>query len=168
MNYKILGNVGLCIILVCVGLFFTQKIFYAPDVVTLLKPPIQQSAEVNYLGKELVIEDYQVTFGQVGHKVDASFTIHNKSDLDVKNMTVLCTMYDEQGKQWSDSRWKIFDSLEAGQKEQFLFSDKRFISHRAVSHRSVCTIIDLVVVGQDVPVVSVADGHYHKKDASHH
>lgn len=168
MNYKILGNVGLCIILFCAVALFAQKILDAPDVETLLKPPVKPAAEVQHLGEDILIKDYSVTFGQIGHKVDAAFTIQNRSELDVKNITVYCTMHDDDGKQWSHGRWKIFTTLPAQNDDVFTFTDKRFISHKAVSHKSVCQVIDLEIIGQDIPAVSEHGAQHGDHEMSDH
>ncbi len=168
MNAKILGNVGICLVIFGVFAFFIDKVVSAPDVVTLLKPPVEQSPEVKYLGEKLSLEKYNVLFGQVGNKVDASFTVRNDSDSVVKNFTIYCTLHDEAGKQWGDSSWKVFGSLPAKASEEYPFSDRRYISHHAISRESRCEIVDAGLAAGNVVLASAEEQHHGMAEGGHH
>lgn len=168
MNAKILGNVGICLVILGSCAVFLQKVVSAPDVVTLFKPPVEQSPEVKYLGKKLSLEKYDVLFGQVGNKVDASFTVQNDSDLTIKNFTTHCTLHDDAGKQWSESSWKVFASLAANEHAEYTFSDRRYISHNAISHKSRCEIIDAGLADGNVVIASAEEQHHGKTKGEHH
>lgn len=167
MNVKTLGNIGICLVVFGAFTVFVQKVVSAPDVVTLLKPPVEQSAEVKYLGDKLSLEKYDVLFGQVGNKVDAVFSVRNDSDITVKNFTIHCSLQDESGRQWSESSWKIFDSLPAHQAGEYTFSDKRYVSHNAISHKSKCEIIDAGLVDSKVVAASTKQ-HHGPAESGHH
>ncbi len=167
MNAKILGNVGICLVILGAFTVFVQKVVSAPDVVTLLKPPVEQSPEVKYLGEKLSLEKYDVLFGQVGNKVDASFTVHNDSDVTVRNFTIYCTLHDDAGIQWSESSWKVFASLPAKQSAPYTFSDRRYISHNAISQKSRCEIIDAGLADGNVVIASAEEQHHGTAEGGH-
>lgn len=144
MDAKIIGNATICIIIFCSIAFFLQKLHNAPDIVTFLKPPVEQSPAVIHLAEKLILEDYDVKFGQVGNKVDASFSLRNDSEVEVKNISIFCTFHDSSGKQWGDSRWAFFKTIPQGESQHISVPDKRYISHRALSQKSRCEIVDLV------------------------
>ncbi len=125
MDKKAMANLGLCLVIFFCGAFFLQKIHNSSDVVTLLKPQVVVSESVKYLDDDFMLEHSNVKFGQVDHRVDASFSLTNKSKLDVKNITLFCSMYDEKGSKWSDGRWLIFDKIPSGKSKQVNVTDKR-------------------------------------------
>ncbi len=144
MNAKVVGNATICFIIFCSIAFFFQKLHDAPDVVSFLKPQVEISPAVLHLADKVVIEDYDIKFGQVENKVDASFSLRNNSDIEVKNISIFCTFHDSLGKQWGDSRWAFFKAIPPGKSLQVSVTDKRYISHKALSQESRCAIVDLV------------------------
>ena len=164
MDRKIIGNITICLLFFGAGLVFLQKLYEAENVVTLLKPPVTPTDAAVYMADSLVLEDYELLFGQVGHKVDAAFVLYNKSDMDVRNITIYCTLHDVDGKQWSDSTWRIYSRIPPNGTGKYTFSDKRYISHKALSHKSYCQIIDLVPADQKILLSSVDKESTHSSD----
>lgn len=144
MNVKIIGNATICFIIFCSIVFFLQKLHNARDIVTFLKPPVEQSPKVVHLADKVFLEKYDIKFGQVANRVDASFSLRNDSDVEVKNISIFCTFHDNLGKQWGDSRWGFFKTIPPGESQQVSVPDKRYVSHKALSHKSRCEIVDLV------------------------
>lgn len=143
MNVKVIGNAMICFLVFCSVALFMQKFHNAPDVVTFLKPPVEQSPTVLHMADKVILEGFDVKFGQVENRVDASFTLRNDSDVEVKNISVYCSFHDSSEKQWGDSRWAFFDTIPSGESLQVSTTDKRFVSHKALSHKSKCKIVDL-------------------------
>ena len=167
MDAKIVGNATICFIVFGSIAFFFQKLHNAPDIVSFLKPPVEQSSAVTQLAENLVLEDYDVKFGQAGNKVDASFSVRNDSDIEVKNISIFCTFHDSSGKQWGDSRWAFFKTIPPGESQQVSVADKRYISHKALSHKSRCEIVDLVAGPAGEAMQATKSGKNDSEDGNH-
>jgi hypothetical protein len=99
--------------------------------------------------------------------VDASFSIENKGTHDIKNVKIICTLFDAAGNEQGRTKWVVFDTVTSQNTEDFTFVDKMFISNSIV--RSDCKIVDMQIA--KAPKVEAhygaASGHGNSDDAEH-
>ena len=154
MNGKFWGNVVLGAVLVCLVAFAVTKISTSSGVEGLLLPEVKVSDSTAELLHSVALVRSAVMLQKTGHKVDAAFAIENQGEHDIKNVSILCTLFDAAGKEQGRDKWIVFDTVKAQGHGMFTFSDKRFISDSAV--RSQCQIVDLEVA--KAPLITVHRG----------
>jgi hypothetical protein len=130
------------------------KISASSGVEGLLLPEVKASDSAAELLHSVELVRSAVMLQKAGHKVDAAFAIENKGGHDIKNISILCTLFDAKGKEQGRDKWIVFDTVKAQGHGMFTFSDKRFISDSAV--RSECLIVDLEEA--KAPLVTVHRG----------
>jgi hypothetical protein len=165
MNAKFWGNVGLGAVLVCLVAFAVTKISASSGVEGLLLPEVKVSDSTSELLHSVELVRSAVMLQKTGHKVEAAFAIENRGGHDIKNISILCTLFDAAGKEQGRDKWIVFDTVKAEGHGMFTFSDKRFISDSAV--RSLCQIVDLEVA--KAPLITVhrgSAGHGGQNDKS--
>ncbi len=161
MNGKFLGNVGLCIVILALVAFAVSKInASATGFVGVLLPEVQVSDLVTELGDSLSLVDSSVNVPQNGHMVDASFVIENSGANDIKNIAVLCTLFDGTGRELGRNKWVAYNTVKSQETEAFSFYEKMFISSDTV--RSECEIVDVQLIGT-LP----ASAHHGSGDEGH-
>ena len=163
MNGKFWGNVGLGAVLVCLVAFAVTKISASSGVEGLLLPEVKVSDSTAELLHSVELVRSAVMLQKTGHKVEAAFAIENRGGHDIKNISILCTLFNAAGKEQGRDKWIVFDTVKAQGHGMFTFSDKRFISDSAV--RSQCQIVDLEVA--KAPLITVhrgAAGHGEQND----
>lgn len=142
MNGKFWGNVGLSAVIFGLIAFGVAKISASPTGIGgVLLPEITISASAEELLHSVALTSSFVKVSKMGHMVDASFAIENKSAHDIKNISILCTLFDDTGKEQGRDKWVIFKTVKSQDNEVFPFSDKMFISKTVT--RSDCEIVDL-------------------------
>jgi len=141
MSGKFWGNIGLGAVLISLVAFGVTQISASPGVMGLLLPEVKVSAGTAELlhSVELVQSDVQVQ--KTGHKVDAAFAVENRGEIDIKNISILCTLFDSEGREQGRDKWIVFDTVKSKESGMFSFSDKRFIRDTVV--RSQCQIVNL-------------------------
>ena len=154
MNGKFWGNVGFGAVLVCLVAFAVTKISASSGVEGLLLPEVKVSDSTAELLHSVELVRSAVMLQTTGHKVDAAFAIENRGGHDIKNISVLCTLFDAAGKEQGRDKGIVFDTVKAQGHGMFTFSDNRFISDSAV--RSKCQIVDLEIA--KAPLVTVHRG----------
>jgi len=164
MSGKFWGNVGLGAVLVCLVAFAVTKISASSGVEGLLLPEVKVSDSTAELLHSVKLVRSAVMLKKTGHKVDAAFAIENKGEHDIKNISILCTLFNAEGKEQGRDKWIVFDTVKSQGHGMFTFSDKRFISDSAV--RSECQIVDLetataplITVHRESSGHGVQDGH---------
>lgn len=155
MNGKFWGNIGLGAVLVCLLAFTVSKINASSGVEDIFLPEIKVSHSTAELLHAVKLARSTVTLPQSGHMVEASFAVENKGEDDVKNISILCTHFDKNGKEQGRDKWIVFDKVKAHGDWSDTFSDKRFISNSAV--RSECQIVNIEV--DQPPLFTVNRGH---------
>jgi len=154
MNGKFWGNIGFGAVLVCLVAFAVTKISASSGVEGILLPEVKVSDSTAELLHSVELVRSAVMLQKTGHKVEAAFAIENRGGHDIKNISVLCTLFDAAGKEQGRDKWIVFETVKAQGHGMFTFSDKRFISDSAV--RSECQIVDLEVA--KAPLVTVHRG----------
>ena len=155
MNGKFWGNIVVGAVLVGLFAFAVTKISASSGVDSLLLPKIKVSDTTAKLLPSVELVRSAVILPKSGHKVEAAFAIENRGGHDVKNISVLCTLFDVKGKEQGRDKWIVFDTVKAQGHGMFTFSDKRFISKSAV--RSECQIVNLEVA--TATLITVNRGH---------
>ena len=143
MNGKFWGNIGVGAVLVCLLAFSVSKISASSGVEAILLPEITVSDSTAELLHSVTLAHSTVNLPQSGHMVEASFAVENKGEDDVKNISILCTHFDKNGKEQGRDKWIVFDKVTAHGNWSDTFKDKRFISNSAV--RSECQIVNIEV-----------------------
>ncbi|MEA3466836.1 MAG: hypothetical protein U9R57_01265 [Thermodesulfobacteriota bacterium] len=157
MNGKFLGNVGLSAVVLCLVAFAVVKISASSSgVAGVLLPEVTVSDSAKELLHSVSLVRSAVTVQKAGNIVDASFAIENKGGQDIKNVSVLCTLFDAAGKEQGRDKWVVFDTVKSQGHGVFTFSDKMFISDSIV--RSDCKIVDLQLVKAPLITVHRATG----------
>ncbi len=145
MDGKFWGNVGLSTILVFLLAFTVSKISESPTGITgLLLPEITVSESAEELSDSVNLDHFSVTIPQTGHMVEASFSIDNKGADDIKNVVILCRLFDERGNEQGRNKWIVYDSIKSQKSENFSFVGKMFISKRTTV--ADCSIVDMQAV----------------------
>ncbi len=144
MNGKFWGNVGLSAVVFGLVAFGVTKISASPTGITgVLLPEITPSGFAEELSHSVCLTSSSVNVSKTDHTVDASFAIENKGTHAIKNISILCTLFNDAGKEQGRDKWIVFKTVKSQDSGVFTFSDKMFIS-KAVT-RSDCEIIDLQI-----------------------
>ncbi len=152
MNGKFWGNITLCIVIFVFAAVAVSKISTSTSgVAGILLPDVSVSGSVADSLQSIALTRSSIKVQEKGNIVDASFTIENKSRHDIKNISILCTLFDVTGKEQGRDKWIVFDTVRAQKHGVFTFSDKMFISNSIV--RSDCRIVDLQPV--QAPLIKV-------------
>ena len=155
MNGKFWGNVGLGAVVISLVAFGVTKISASPSgIAGVLLPEIKVSESAEELLHSVAIVRSSVKVPKTGHIVDASFAIANKGVHDIKNVAILCTLFDATGNEQGRDKWVVFDTVKSQNTGAFTFSDKMFISNSIV--RSDCKIVDMQIA--KAPKVKVHHG----------
>lgn len=154
MNGKFWGNVGLSAVILCLVALAVTKVSGSSGVQDLFLPEVKVADSVEELLQSVTLARSAVKVHSSGHQVDASFAIENKGGHDIKNVTILCTLFDPQGREQGRDKWVVYDTVKSHGTGVFTFADKRFISDSVV--RSDCRIMDLDVVSP--PLITVHRG----------
>lgn len=142
MNGKFWGNISLSVVIFALVTLAVSKFSTSTSGITgVLLPDVSVSDSANDFLPSIALVRSSITIRKTGNMVDASFSIENKSEHDIKNISILCTLYDVTGKEQGRDKWIVFDTVKARDRGVFTFSDKMFISHSIV--RSDCKIVDL-------------------------
>jgi hypothetical protein len=142
MNGKFWGNVGLSAVVFSLVAFGVTKISASPTgIAGVLLPEITVSDSAEKLLHSVALTSSFVKVSKTGHMVDASFAIENKGARDIKNVSILCTLFDDTGKEQGRDKWVIFKTVKSQDSGVFTFTDKMFISNTVI--RSDCEIVDL-------------------------
>lgn len=168
MNGKFWGNVGVSGVILCLVAFAVTKISASPSgVAGVLLPEIKASVSAEELFHSVTLARSAVKIQKGTQMVDASFAIQNKGDHDIKNISILCTLFDESDREKGRDKWVVFDTVKSKGQGLFTFSDKKFVSDSVV--RSECQIVDMQTV--KAPLITVhrgaAGGHDENEAASH-
>lgn len=154
MNGKFLGNIGLSVVLLGLLAFAVAKVSASSGVQGLFLPEIKVSESTEALLQSVTLLRSAVKVQAENHQVDSSFAIENKGGHDIKNVAILCTLFDSQNREQGRDKWVVYDTVKSQGHGVFSFSDKRFISDSVV--RSDCQIVDLQVV--KAPLITVHRG----------
>jgi len=144
MNRKFWGNIGLGAVIVCLVAFAVTKISASSGVESLFLSKVKVSDATAELLHSVELVRSSVNVPQSGHIVDASFAIENRGEHDIKNISILCTLFNTTGKEQGRDKWIVYDTVKSQDHGMFTFSNKKFVSNSAV--RSECQIVDLEVV----------------------
>lgn len=146
MSGKKIGNLGLCLVILALLAFAVTKInASATGVAGVLLPDVQVSDLVTELGASLNLVAATVRVPQKGLMVEASFVIENSGANDIKNIAVLCTLFDAGGRELGRDKWVVYKTVETDKQKTFTFYEKMFISSSTV--RSECQIVDVQLAG---------------------
>jgi len=167
MNGKFLGNLGLSVVVVGLVAFAVTKISAsATGISGVLLPEITVSESAEELLHTVALVRSAVKVPKEGHMVDASFAIENKGSHDVKNVSILCTLFDAIGNEQGRDKWVVFDTVKSQNTGVFTFTNKMFISSSIV--RSDCKIVDMQIAkAPKAKAHHAAPGEHESSDAGH-
>lgn len=154
MNGKFWANIGLGAVIACLVAFTVTKISASSGVEGLFLPEVKVSDSTAELLHSVKLVRSAVKIPREGHIVDASFVIENWGERDIKNISILCTLFNAIGKEQGRNKWIVYDTVKSQERGMFAFSDKKFISGSV--DLSECQIVDLEVA--KAPVFTVHRG----------
>jgi hypothetical protein len=162
MNGKFWGNIVFAAVLVCLVAFAVTKISASSGIEDLFLPEVKVSDSAVELLHSVKLVRSAVKVRETGHIVDASFAIENQGGHAIKNISILCTLFNDAGQEQGRNKWTIFDTVESKGRGMFTFCDKKFISDSVV--RSECQIVDLDAV--KAPLFTVHRGSAGHNDSA--
>lgn len=147
MTGKFLGNIGLSVVILGLVAFGVTKINASATAGTeILLPDVTVSDSATQLGTSVRLTAASVKVPKTGHMVDASFVIENSGAHDIKNIAILCTLFDAAGREQGRDKWVVYKTVKAGESAPFSFYQKMFISNSVA--RSQCLIVDMEIAPQ--------------------
>lgn len=158
MNSKFWGNVALSAVVFCLVAFAVTKISASSTGISgVLLPEITISESAEELLHSVALVHSSVKVPRKGHMVEAAFSIENKGGNDIKNISVMCTLFDSAGKERGRNKWIVFETVKAQTLAPFIFVDKMFVSNSVV--RSDCIIVDMQIAQAPMVKAHVAAEH---------
>lgn len=147
MTRQYWANLALCLVLGALAIFSVTQFGSALTARGLFVSDPEPSPEAEKMLQDVVLKRYQITEG-LEKMVEADFYIQNDSVQNVKNITVYCEFYDENGLYRDRQFWKLAETIPAKQAVKISLVDKRFIN--TGSRTLNCSITDLQVVTKPV------------------
>jgi hypothetical protein len=162
VDKKSFANLALCALIGGLVIFALANIGSAlTDKGLLIGEPVP-SAEAAALLDKIVIIKQQIASAE-DHKVYSFFQVENRSEVDVKNIKVLCEMVDEKGDYLEQKQWVLSPTLEAGTGRSFKPAPmKMFINSKAIGFR--CRPVDLARARPPAFVLHRSDGGHDTHD----
>lgn len=164
------GKIAISVFILGLAISAFNTFSTAPDVATILLPPIQVSATAEEMVDTVVLARSEVAVQEKGHLAHAAFAIDNSSRHDIKNIEILCTLVDDAGLEQGRDKWVIYDTIKAHANGVFSSTAKKYVSNRATS--SQCRIVDLELAKP--PLIAIhrgsaesPGGHQAPQDAMH-
>jgi len=154
MDSKFLGKIAISTVILGLAMFAFNTFNTAPDLTSILLPPVHSSATAQKLQDSVVLAGFEIEVPENGNVARAAFAIDNSSDHDIKNIEILCTLLDATGAEQGRNKWVIYATLKAHTKGVFSHTKKMYVSNRASS--SQCLIIDMKEV--TAPLIALHRG----------
>ena len=155
MKGKTWGNLILCLFILALFVFAVQKISAAPSFSDLLDPPVKISESAKEILDSVTLVRPGIRVWDEGNIVETAFSLENNSAHDVKNIEVVCTFYDNDGRDLGDRDWIVYDTLKASERQIFQLQDKMYINKRA--SKISCQLVDLELALE--PYLAAHRGH---------
>ncbi len=165
MNGKFWGNIVFGAVLFCLAGFAVAKISASSGVEGLLLPEVKVSDSTAELLHSVTLTSFDVSPEKEGHVVTGKFSIENKGPHDVKNISILCSLYDAKGKEQGRDKWIAFSTVKSNSSEPFEIPNEKYISDSVV--RAECQIVDLEVAKAPLITVQRGGGHGGHGEAAH-
>jgi hypothetical protein len=141
MNGKFWSKIAISAVIFGLAVYAFNSLSHSPDAVKILLPPVQSSATAKELLGSVLLARSEVAVQEQGHLARAAFAIDNRSSHNLKNIEVLCTLFDERGVEQGRDKWVIYDTIKAHSNGVFYSTSKKYVSNRACA--SLCQIVDL-------------------------
>ncbi|MBW6521209.1 MAG: hypothetical protein K0A99_09420 [Desulfoarculaceae bacterium] len=154
MDRKFWSKIAISTVILGLAMFAFNTFGTAPDLTSILLPPVQPSATAQELQDTVVLVGFEMEVPEKGHVARAAFAIDNSSDHDIKNVEILCTLLDATGAEQGRNKWVIYNTLKAHTTGVFSHTKKMYVSDRVSS--SQCRIVDMKRVTS--PLIAVHRG----------
>ena len=155
MNGKFWGNIGLSVVILLLVAFAVTKFGASTSgIAGVLLPEVKVSDSAEELLHSVTLLRSAVKIEKGTQMVDASFAIENRGAHAIKNISILCTLFDNNDREQGRDKWIVFDTVKSHGHGMFAFFDKKFISESVV--RSECQIVDMEIVTP--PMITVHRG----------
>lgn len=162
MDSKFLGKLAISTGILGLAIFAFNTFSTAPDLTSLLLPPVHPSATAQRLQDAVVLAGFELEVQEQGNVARGAFAIDNSSDHDIKNIEILCTLLDDAGAEQGRDKWVIYATLKAHTKGVFSHTKKMYVSTRASS--SQCRIIDMKEV--TAPLIALHQGEANNRGSN--
>lgn len=166
MDKKFWANLVLCIVL---GGFFAVAVTNVSSALTpkgLFVTDPRPEPEVAALLPEVDLVDYKLVEGP-GPMVHAEFIVSNNSDKDLKNINILCELFDPDEKYLDRETWLLSEKIPAGKTIPHSSVSKRIIHSRSSGMQ--CSLVDFDIVEEPLFVLHRSSGGHgdSAEDAGH-
>lgn len=151
MDGKFWGKIGICTVILGLGMFAVNTLTHTPNAVSLLRPPIQPSSSASELLKDVTLAGSEMAVQETGHMARAAFAINNQSSHDINNVKIICTLLNSSGGEQGRSTWVLPDTIKAHSNGIFSSTASMYVSDRATATQ--CQIVDLDKVS--APLIAI-------------
>jgi hypothetical protein len=143
MTRQYWANLALCIVLGALAIFFVTQVGSALTPKGLFVSEPKPSHEAEKMLQDVVLTKYQIG-ESLGKMVEADFYIQNNSGQSVKNVSVLCEFFDENGVYRDREIWKLAETISAQHQLKISSISRRFVNTGARALH--CSITDFQLV----------------------
>lgn len=154
MDSKFGAKIAISAVILGLAMFVFNTFSTTPDVSKILLPPVQPSATARELLDTVVLTRSEIAVQEKGHLARAAFAIENSSDQDIKNIEILCTLFDAAGAEQGRDKWVIYNTVKAHSNGVFSHTTKMYVTNKASS--SQCQIVDMERVTS--PLIAIHRG----------
>lgn len=154
MDGKFWGKVAISAAIFCLIIFALKTFSTSSNIFSILLPPITASTTAQKLLDSVILSHSEVAVQENGHFTRASFAITNNSNLDIKNIAIICTLMDNAGNEQGRNKWVLYDTIKAHAKGLVSHTSKTYVSDKASA--SQCQIVDMETV--KAPLIAIHRG----------
>ena len=170
MDGKFWSKIAISSVILGLCMFVFNIFSTAPDLSKMLLPPVQASATAQELLDTVVLSRFEIAVKKKGHLARAAFAIDNSSVHDIKNIEILCTLFNAAGEEQGRDKWVIYDTIKAQTNGTFSTTLERYVTNKASS--SQCQIVDMKRITS--PLIAIhrgdakgPDGHQNPENGMH-
>ena len=137
------ANYILCLIIFLVIGLGIKRAVEAPDLFSLLNPPVRATGRFQALEDQVILDRVDVSIDRVRSTLDGRLTITNKTRNDLFDVVIHCALRDRAGNYWGSNQWIIHDTVPVGTTHQFEVAARRYVPAAVSEDTLSCAIIDL-------------------------
>lgn len=153
MNGKFWGKIAISAVILGLAMF-AFNIFSTTPITKILLPPVEASATAQELKDTVILARSEIAVQETGHLSRAAFAIDNRSNHNIKNIEIICTVMDNAGGEQGRDKWVIYDTVKAHANGVFSYTSKMYVSDKATA--SQCRIVDLEIAKS--PLIAIHRG----------
>ncbi len=165
MNWKFWANTTLCCLLLVLFMMSVQAMSVS-SIPELLQPTVKISESVKEMSGQVKLDRFGIRMKNENNGIDALFSFENSSEHDIRNIAMVCEIFDKKGRFLGQRKWLIGETIEMSSKKTVLIEGKRmFIPVRR--SKIECRIADMDILkkptGQSEKAHEKTSDHGEKK-----